>query len=167
VVTSGGSICRAFTLRGGSCGRLFDLEGVGIVLEHLPPEPGALAGVDVDVVRLGEAPATQNGISTAATGGLGNKTEGRGKGGSQVRDVGLGEDAGDAGGLHDHVGAVGLDEGLVVVEAAEAERGREGGERERGGDLGVDRVGEPARALEPAAPGGVRLHGALLRWPKP
>jgi hypothetical protein len=128
-----GSICRAFTLgRRERAG--FDGEGVGVMLEHLPPEPGALAGVRLDVVRLREA---------------------------QVGDVGVGEDAGDVGGLHDHVGAVGVGEGVVVVEEAGAEVERERGERERGGDLGVDGVGQAAGALEagPPASASAGVHG--------
>lgn len=170
-MSNGGTICRTFTLRRGSR-RPFDLEGVGVVPEHFPPEPGALAGVGVDAVRIGEATAAEEAQrmeSAPPRVGRGNNTERRSLH-SQVGDVGVGEDAGDVGGLHDHVGAVGLGEGLVVVEAAEAERGREAGERQRGRDIGVDRVGETARALEPAAPsagaGGARLHGALRR-PKP
>jgi hypothetical protein len=83
---------------------------------------------------------------------------------SQVGDVGVGENAGDVGGLHDRVGAVGRGEGLVVAERVEAELAREGGERQRRQDLGVDGVGQPARPLEarPApgpSPAGVGVHG--------
>jgi hypothetical protein len=83
---------------------------------------------------------------------------------SQVGDVGVGENAGDVGGLHDRVGAVGRGEGLVVAERVEAELAREGGERQRRQDLGVDGVGQPARPLEarpvPApAPAGAGVHG--------
>ncbi len=88
----------------------------------------------------------------------------KGRGGigySQVGDVGVGEDAGDVGGLHDHVGAVGVGEGVVVVEEAGAEVERERGERERGGDLGVDGVGQAAGALEagPPASASAGVHG--------
>ena len=79
-------------------------------------------------------------------------------------DVGVGEDAGDVGGLHDHVRAVGHGERLVVAERVEAELPREVGERQRRQDLGVDGVGQPARPLEarpaPAPAGaGAGVHG--------
>lgn len=38
----------------GSAG--LELEGVGVVLEHLPPEQGALAEIHRDVIRFPEAP---------------------------------------------------------------------------------------------------------------
>lgn len=103
------------------------------MLEHLPPEPGALGGIHVDVVRLGEA---------------------------EVGDVGLGEDARDVGGVHDRVRSVGRGEGLVVAECAEAERGRERGQRQRRRDLGVDRVGQPARPREAGPPAAAAPAGA-------
>jgi hypothetical protein len=62
---------------------LVDLEGVGVVLEHLPPEPGALAGIDVDVVRLSEAPAEEHGqlkLSPRGTGEEEESGERKGKG---------------------------------------------------------------------------------------
>ena len=107
----------------GSAG--LELEGVGVVLEHLPPEQGALAGIHRDVIGFREA---------------------------QVGDVGAGEYAGDGSRLHDHVGAVGLGEGLVVVVEVRAERSGEGGERQSGGDLGVDGIGQAAGALEAGPP---------------
>lgn len=155
-----GSICRAFTLgRRERAG--FDGEGVGVILEHLPPEPGALAGVRLDVVRLREAPAAWHERNEQRGGVRRSEGKGGGIGYSQVGDVGVGEDAGDVGGLHDHVGAVGVGEGVVVVEEAGAEVERERGERERGGDLGVDGVGQAAGALEagPPASASAGVHG--------
>ena len=136
------------------------------MLEHLPPEPGALAGIDVDAVRISEAPAEEQGqLKLSPRGGGAESGREGARVGSQVGDVGLGEDAGDVGGLHDHVGAVGGGEGLVVAEVVEAERGREGGERQRGRDLGVDGVGQAARPLEagPAPSAGAGgVHGRAV-----
>ena len=141
------------------------------MLEHLPPEPGALAGIDVDAVRISEAPAEEQGQLKLSPRGGGAESGREGASvGSQVGDVGLGEDAGDVGGLHDHVGAVGGGEGLVVAEVVEAERGREGGERQRGRDLGVDGVGQAARPLEagPAPSAGAGgIHGRAVGGQNP
>lgn len=41
----------------GSAGPGLELEGVGVVLEHLSPEQGAVAGIYLDVIRFREAPA--------------------------------------------------------------------------------------------------------------
>jgi hypothetical protein len=77
---------------------------------------------------------------------------------SQVGDVGVGENAGDVGGLHDRVGAVGRGEGLVVAERVEAELAREGGERQRWA------AGTPARSPPGPGPGPRRRRGP---WAKP
>lgn len=79
-------------------------------------------------------------------------------------DVGGGEYAGDGGSLHDHVGAVRLGERLVVV--VRAERRGEGGERQSGGNLGVDGVRQAAGALEagpPVAGAGRKVHGGRAK----
>ena len=153
---------------------MLELEGVGVVLEHLPPEHGALAGIHLDMIRLRETPALfihrkmdgNQRVRNSRREQRARRELGKAGVNLQVGDVGGGEYAGDGGGLHDHVGAVGLREGLVAVVEARAERGGEGGERQRGGDLGVDGVGQAAGALEAGPPGlppvagaGRRVHG--------
>jgi hypothetical protein len=57
------------------------------VLEHLPPEQGALAGIRLDVIRLREAPALFRGKMEISGGEiLGGSSELEGKGRGRAAD---------------------------------------------------------------------------------